>query len=119
MDTKREGLDGRAVGPVVLVLLLVLALVIGGAVSALLWAGEDDASVAGNDSCTEYRSVDVAAAPALSGVLMPALNEIASDCTMVNLTFRTGAEVAVYQLCAAGTAPTVRVASFLASLLGG
>ena len=106
MDTQRERVDGRAVGPVVLVLLLVLALVVGGAISALLWAGEDDASVADDDNCAEYRSVDVAAAPALSGVLMPAMNEVATDCTMVNLTFRTGAEVAL-SVASGGLAPDV------------
>ncbi len=106
MDTQRERVDGRAVGPVGLVLLLVLALLVGGAISALLWAGEDDASVADDDNCAEYRTVDVAAAPALSGVLMPAMNEIAPDCTMVNLTFRTGAEVAL-SVASGGLAPDV------------
>jgi hypothetical protein len=105
MDRQREGMDGRAVGPVGLAVLLVLALLAGAGLSSLLWAGEDDASVA-DDGCASYQTVTMVAAPSLSGVLTPVMNRVAPDCTVVDVTYRPGGDVAL-GVASGGVAPDV------------
>ncbi|WP_107772087.1 substrate-binding domain-containing protein [Nocardioides sediminis] len=105
MRSLGERWDERTVGIVGVVVLMVLALLAGGGVASLLWAGRDAPSVA-DDGCTDYRTVDMAVSPALSGVLMPAMSEISPACTTVNVTYRTGGEVAL-GVASGGRAPDV------------
>jgi Mg-chelatase subunit ChlD len=105
MRSLGERWDERTVGIVGVVVLMVLALMAGGGVASLLWAQRDTPSVA-DDGCTEYRTVDMAVSPALSGVLMPAMSEISPACTAVTVTYRTGGEVAL-AVASGGMAPDV------------
>ena len=80
--------------PLLMVLLLVAGLVVGGAVSYLLWARQGDTGTAA-DGCSRYRTVDVAVAPEMYDVATKALDEVAPECTRIASTMRSGGEVAL------------------------
>jgi hypothetical protein len=105
MDRQRESMDDRTIGPVGLAVLLVLALLAGAGLSSLLWAGKDDASVA-DDGCSAYQTVTMAAAPALAEVLTPVMNRVTPACTVVDVTYRPGGDVAL-TVASGGEAPDV------------
>jgi Mg-chelatase subunit ChlD len=93
-DARGDDGDSRAVRSAGLVLLLVALLLIGLAFSWLLWAPSDDAP-ASRVTCSRYRTVELAVAPAMFGVVSRAVEEVAPPCTRVEPSLRTGSEVAL------------------------
>ena len=90
-DDSEGGRTSEALLPVALILLLVVGLVIGGAVSFLLWARQDDTASA--DECGSYRTVEVTVAPELYDVVVQALDKVAPKCTRIDPDKRPGGEV--------------------------
>jgi Mg-chelatase subunit ChlD len=93
-DARRDDGDSRIVRSAGLVLLVVALLLIGLAFGWLLWAPPDDAPAA-RVSCSRYRTVEVAVAPAMFGVVSQTVAQVAPPCTRVETTLRTGSEVAL------------------------
>lgn len=98
MDTQVDSTQGRgarAVGPVGLAVLLVLALLAGGGISFLLWSGQDVGVPFADDGCREQRTVRLTVAPELEDVVSGALDETTPDCTQVDVARATGGQVAL------------------------
>ncbi len=93
-DDSNDGTDRRAVGPVGLAVLLVLALLVGGGIASLVWVQTDEPAVSGS-SCKDYRSVEIAAPPAMFGVVSSALEQVAPPCTRVDPSLLSGGQVAL------------------------
>ena len=91
--------------PLLMVLLLVAGLVVGGAVSYLLWARPGDTGTAA-DGCSRYRTVDLTVAPEMYGATMKALVEVTPECTRIASSMRPGGEV-VLGVAAGGALPDI------------
>lgn len=91
----RDGGRTSEVSPrIALTPLLVLALLVGGLASYLVWArAGDQASVEGG--CDHHRNVGVTVAPELYDVVVAALDEVAPECTLIDPDMRTGGEVSL------------------------
>lgn len=94
MDTQLKRVRGRLAGPLGLVLLLVLVQVLVGATALVLWSRTDDVAVSSSE-CGRYRTVEVAVAPAMFGVVSRAAVTVAPVCTRVEPTLREGSQVAL------------------------
>lgn len=88
-----EGRRPDAWLPLVVALLLVTGVVVGGAVSYLLWARQGDPETVA-DGCGRHRSVNVTVAGEVYDVVSQALEEAAPECIRIQSHMRTGGDVA-------------------------
>lgn len=93
-DDDDRDLPPRVLLAVAIAFLLLTGLVVGGAVSYLLWASPDEAEPAG-DGCRRYRTVDLTVASEMYDVVMDAVEDVAPECTSIEVAVRSGAEVAL------------------------
>lgn len=93
--------------PLLVVALLLTGLLVGGVVSYAFWARSDDAG-AERDRCNRTRTVDLAVAPEVYGVVLDAAKAVARPCTEIRPRSRSGGEVSL-AVSTGGGAPDVWV----------
>lgn len=96
MQSNDERGRGRATmmsTAVMAAVVLVTGLAIGAGATWLALSRDDDGTAA-SDGCAEFRSVDVAVAPEMYGVVVAALADVTPDCVQVDPATRSGIEVA-------------------------
>lgn len=92
-DERGRGRTATTSTAVMAAVVLVTGLAVGAGATWLALSRGDD-STAASDGCAEFRSVDVAVAPEMYGVVVAALADVTPDCVQVDPASRPGIAVA-------------------------
>ena len=91
-----RGDGGAVVVPtaVMAVIVLLAGLAVGAGATWFALSRDDDGGTAASDGCAEFRSVEVAVAPEMYGVVVAALADVTPECVQVDPALRPGIGVA-------------------------